>query len=281
MKVLEKNLTVENRTHAQDGFVMSTLQRRPFAVWVIFGGLVFSASDLLYGIIPDLQRLSLFDPFLVLVAAFVVFCYLGALGVLLTQRRWSFVLSVVVSLGFVVPSLAVLPKPSDSTTYAIATSSIPVLVLVAIFSILCLINLKTGLNQKKFLASARSIGGALTVTILLLVIGGISFGIYSSSSSFVANTVTVSIIAGASNPSNAAGHFLPSSIVVVVGVNNTVTWINQDYTIHTVTSDSGLFSSGLLNHGDSWSYTFTTTGTFQYHCAIHPYMVGAVVVEDK
>lgn len=260
---------------------MVASRRHPFAVWVIFAGLLFSGSDLLYGIVPDLQRLSLFDPFLVLVAGFVVLCYLAAIGVFLTQRRWSFVLSVVVSLGFVVPSLAVLPKPSDSTTYAIATSSIPILVLVAVFSILCLINLKTGLNQKKFLASARSMGGALTVAILLLVIGGISFGIYSSSNSSAADSVAVSIVAGASNPSNAAGHFVPSSVVLVIGVNNTVTWMNQDYTIHTVTSNSGLFSSGLLNHGDTWSYTFTTAGIFQYHCAIHPYMIGTVIVEDK
>ena len=259
---------------------MARSERRPFAIWVIFAGLIFSGSDLLLGIEPDLQRLALFDPFLVLVASFAVLCYLAAIGVFLTERRWSFVLSVVVSLGFVVPSLAVYPRPSDSTTYAIATSSIPILVLVAIFSFLCLINLKAGLSQKKFLWSARSIGGVLTAAILLLVIAGISFGVYSSSSSSIADTIGVAIVAGASNPSNAAGHFVPTLMVLVIGVNNTVTWTNQDYTIHTVTSNVGLFSSGLLNHGDTWSYTFTTSGTFPYHCAIHPYMVGTIIVEN-
>ncbi len=212
---------------------------------------------------------------------FVVLCLFSAIGTFVTQRRWGLVLSTVVSLGFVVPSLVVYPRPSDSTTFAIATSSIPILTLVAIFSILCLIDLKNGLNQKKYLATPRSIGGALTVATVLLVIVGVSYGTFFASNRSTLDAVTVSIVPGASNPSNAAGHFAPGIIIVVIGVNNTITWVNQDYTIHTVTSNSNLFNSGLLNFGDAWSYTFSTAGTYTYHCAIHPYMNGTVIVKSS
>jgi len=279
--VVAKSLTIEFITSVQNGFTVALDRKRPFAVWVIFAGLIFSGLYLLYGIIPDLGKPSLFDPFLVLVVGFAVLCFFSALGTFVTQRRWGFVLSVVVSLGFVVPSLAVYPKPSDSTTFAIATTSIPVLTLVAIFSILCLINLKRGLNQKKYLSSPRSIGGALTVATLLLVIGGVSYGAFFAPSVSTSNAVTITIVPGASNPSNAAGHFVPSTIIVLIGVNNTISWVNQDYSIHTVTSNSNLFNSGLLNFGDKWSYTFSTAGTYAYHCAIHPYMNGTVIVKSS
>jgi plastocyanin len=142
------------------------------------------------------------------------------------------------------------------------------------------LNLKKGLNQRKFLSSPRSLGGALTAVFLLIAILSVSYGAYSVAKVSTVNGVTISIVAGASNPSNAAGHFAPASIIVMIGVNNTVTWTNDDYTIHTVTSNSGLFGTGLLNHGDNWTYTFQTPGTYAYHCAIHPFMTGTIVVES-
>lgn len=73
--------------------------------------------------------------------------------------------------------------------------------------------------------------------------------------------------------------FQPSSMNVKVG--DTVTWTNQDPTTHTVTADDGSFDSGNIASatGGTYSHTFTTVGTFSYHCAIHPSMKGTVVVE--
>jgi len=252
-------------------------RNRPFAVWVIAFGLVFSGSDLLYAIIPDLRNLSLFDPFIGIVLGFVILSYVSAVGVFVTQRRWSFVLSVVVGLGFVIPSLAVYPSPAQFTTFVIATSSILILVLVSIFSFLCLVNLKSGLVKKKYLATPVSFGGIMTIATIVLIIGAVAFGAASTHTSSI-DAVTVTIVAGASSPSNPTGHYSPASITVVIGANNTVTWINKDYSIHTITSNNGIFDSGLLNSGDKWSYTFSTPGTFGYHCAIHPYMTGNVTV---
>lgn len=71
--------------------------------------------------------------------------------------------------------------------------------------------------------------------------------------------------------------FTPATIQVSVGT--TVTWTNLDSDPHTVTfRENALTSSGLLRQGDSYQYTFTAVGTFAYYCAVHPYMVGQVVV---
>ena len=73
--------------------------------------------------------------------------------------------------------------------------------------------------------------------------------------------------------------FSPASTSVKKGT--TVIWTNKDSAPHTVTIDSGEGpKSGNLNTGDTYSYTFTTSGTFAYHCAIHPNMTATVTVTD-
>jgi plastocyanin len=79
--------------------------------------------------------------------------------------------------------------------------------------------------------------------------------------------------------------FVPNTITVVIGVNNTVHWINNETVTqdaHTVTSDtSGLFDSGRMLFGATFDCTFTTPGTYQYHCVYHlPSMVGTVIVRS-
>jgi plastocyanin len=57
---------------------------------------------------------------------------------------------------------------------------------------------------------------------------------------------------------------------LVVPPGTTVTWVNQDPAMpHTATSTSGLWNSQVLNTGQSYSYQFTTEGTFPYICTIH------------
>lgn len=69
---------------------------------------------------------------------------------------------------------------------------------------------------------------------------------------------------------------------LVVKVGETVRWTNHDSAPHTVTTTKGPtdFDSGTLKQGDSWSYTFTKAGTYEYYCAVHPDMVGSVKVVD-
>ena len=70
--------------------------------------------------------------------------------------------------------------------------------------------------------------------------------------------------------------FNPASITVTTGA--TVTWTNNDSTAHTVTFDSGP-DCGQLANGATKSATFSTAGSYAYHCTIHSFMKGTVVVQ--
>ena len=88
----------------------------------------------------------------------------------------------------------------------------------------------------------------------------------------------VSIPAGAATQTSST-YYSPPTITVVMGVNNTVTWVNNDAAPHTVTATDGSFNSGNLNAGQSWSHTFTAPGTYTYYCAYHSWMKGTVIVK--
>jgi plastocyanin len=68
----------------------------------------------------------------------------------------------------------------------------------------------------------------------------------------------------------------PSSLTVSVG--DTVTWTNHDGVAHTSTSNTGVWNSGSLSNGQSFSFIFSTVGSFPYHCTIHPSMTGTITV---
>jgi len=62
-------------------------------------------------------------------------------------------------------------------------------------------------------------------------------------------------------------------------VGDTVTWTNGTDAPHSVTSDSGTeLASDSLPDGATFDHTFTAEGTFTYHCTIHSYMTGKIVV---
>jgi plastocyanin len=70
--------------------------------------------------------------------------------------------------------------------------------------------------------------------------------------------------------------FHPSVLTVAPGTLVTVT--NNDTPTHTWTSLTGVWNSGLLLPGHSYSFLFTTPGTYKYHCLIHTFMTGTVTV---
>ena len=71
--------------------------------------------------------------------------------------------------------------------------------------------------------------------------------------------------------------FAPQRVTVKAGT--TVTWINEDDIPHTIASSAKLFRSSALDTQDKFSFTFTTPGTYDYFCSLHPHMTGAIVVE--
>jgi len=58
-----------------------------------------------------------------------------------------------------------------------------------------------------------------------------------------------------------------------------VSWTNEDSIQHTVTSDEeGLFDAGPISPGNTFENAFDRPGEYGYHCAIHPFMTGRVMV---
>jgi plastocyanin len=72
--------------------------------------------------------------------------------------------------------------------------------------------------------------------------------------------------------------FIPQTLAVPVGT--TVTWVNHDDVPHTVLSvDKKTIISPALDTDEKFSFTFTTAGTNDYYCSVHPHMKGRVIVE--
>jgi plastocyanin len=69
--------------------------------------------------------------------------------------------------------------------------------------------------------------------------------------------------------------FNPVRMQVVVGT--TVTWVNQDNIVHTVSSYDDSFDSGDIQPGSTFSYTPVEPGTRPYHCKYHDKMAGELV----
>ncbi len=93
------------------------------------------------------------------------------------------------------------------------------------------------------------------------------------------------ILDGAFYPGAAPG-YSPVHITIVIGVNNTVIWTNNDSATHTVTSDAvpagaPLFNSGIINSGGTYIYTFTVPGSYHYYCELHGWMFGAITVKSE
>lgn len=142
------------------------------------------------------------------------------------------------------------------------------------------------------------------VLLIMILVGTFGFGIYLGNtvlaqhpSALVAssNDVFVAMPPGAGNNVSTPATmgtllgygYQPDVLRVVIGVNNTVTWINEDKETtlgfqisvpHTVTSPDGMLNSGIMNAGDRFTYIFTSPGTYYYHCVYHPWMKGEVVV---
>ncbi len=73
--------------------------------------------------------------------------------------------------------------------------------------------------------------------------------------------------------------FAPKTLTVAPGT--TVTWTNKDSDIHSIVSDTAVFTaSDDLHTGKSFTHTFTKVGTYTYHCGQHAFMTGAVIVKS-
>lgn len=131
----------------------------------------------------------------------------------------------------------------------------------------------------------------VVVVVVIAIIVGVALGHKKNNTSSSSSTNSSSMNTSSSNnsaklntpPSNTDKvsitnfSFSPASVSVKAG--STVTWTNNDSVAHTVTADSGSGpNSGSLAPGKSYSFTYTSAGTFAYHCSVHPDMHGSVTV---
>jgi len=146
------------------------------------------------------------------------------------------------------------------------------------------VRIGTGLNRRwssvLFRGMTRSVSIAWGAVILALV-AGLTMALPIANAQ---STVAVKILSGAGvGPSSAPG-YSPDSITLVIGLNSTVTWTNDDSSVHTVTSSTvpagaASFDSGYVSPGDTFTQTFTVAGTYQYYCSVHSWMTGTIIVK--
>ncbi len=103
--------------------------------------------------------------------------------------------------------------------------------------------------------------------------GGGNSSSMPTSPSILAATVTIQVSARTLN----AAAFVPNPVTLSQG--GVLTWSNTDSTTHDMVSDIGAYDSGRIAPGGRFEFTFSSKGSFPYHCSIHPGMVGTVVVQ--
>jgi len=130
---------------------------------------------------------------------------------------------------------------------------------------------------------------AIVVVIILAVGGWLAFGNKNSNNNSTGNSSQTSSNNSSKNSNQASTSgqvsiqnmlFTPSQVTIAKG--GSVTWTNNDSITHTVVDDLsnvGGPNSGDIAPGQSYSFTFNKTGSFQYHCSLHPSMRGTIVVK--
>ena len=97
-------------------------------------------------------------------------------------------------------------------------------------------------------------------------------------------THTVDIPVGTSVPGCEENNACYSPEDITINAGDTVEWINVDTAAHTVTGGSpadgpsGVFDSSLVMADAVYAFTFDDTGSYDYFCMVHPWMVGSVTV---
>ncbi len=66
--------------------------------------------------------------------------------------------------------------------------------------------------------------------------------------------------------------------VLEISRGTRVRWTNRGSVPHTTTSNTGIWDSGSIAPGGTFSRVFRNAGTFRYHCTIHTGMKGKIVV---
>jgi plastocyanin len=118
----------------------------------------------------------------------------------------------------------------------------------------------------------------LTTSILVVAALFVFLGCNNGSTSPYGTTASTTTTKTAPNTVTITNYtFSPASLTVTKGT--VVTWQNNDGVAHTSTNDNGAWDTGTIVPGGSKTTTFSTAGTFTYHCTVHPMMTGTIIVQ--
>jgi plastocyanin len=256
--------------------------RKTPEVIVPFIGLLYSALYLLYVVAPLLTSGA---GFILMIIPFIVLFLVVAYGVW-RMNRFAFAGSVVLS-GFFLfffGSFLVddLGNPSNFAMFFGVATVFFSLITTLVYSIF---GVKMFWRKGTAVAPRKTIPRSSFFALVMVgfIIGALVVGVFAGATENrllggLGKTANIVIVQGAGTQGNAAGYFSPANFTTAK-VGQAVAWSNGDGTTHTVTSKgSSLFDSGNIPSGGTFSYTFTSAGTYTYYCTIHPWMTGTIVV---
>jgi len=215
----------------------------------------------------------------------VPFIILFLLSILLvwTKPKIGYLVSIVVGLVAVAiftPFTFVkgLSSPADFGLFIYVMTVFPLILAAVSYSAMGLLEIRkpTRPNSLRFYLLRRTIA----VLVLGFIIGGFTVGALAAGTenqllSSAGTSADITIPRGAGTPGSTG--YLPVNFNTTSG--KTVTWVNKDTTPHTVTSTTGLFDSGIMNPGQTYSPTFSQTGVYSYYSTLHSWMKGNVTVK--
>lgn len=145
------------------------------------------------------------------------------------------------------------------------------------------------------LADMKAVSERVAVPIIIGLVVGIAFVVSFSmlaatfqEQSSISESPVVVIPEGSSLQSSERNNFEPETITVVIGVNNTVTWVNEDTVPVGVSADNrsdpdffNATQSKFLMPDETFAFTFGEPGTFGYHAEPGPWRQGTVRVLES
>ena len=266
---------------------MSSEEAGPSRSWkapevlVPFLGLLYSGLYLITVVVPILTAGGASSPAVLILVPFIIIFLALSFGVW-KQNRYAYVGSVALSLVFLFLEGTfagdTLASPADYITFFGVVTVIVSLIATLVYSVM---GVRTFWRKSTTAPMRRSMpsSGALAIFAVGFIVGALLIGALAGATEarLLKGAIgDIAIVSGASNPS-ASQFYNPSPFTVAAG--HDVTWVNRDGTAHTVTSDTaGLFDSGSMAPGGTWTNHFTTPGTYTYYCAFHTFMKGTIVV---
>ncbi len=103
--------------------------------------------------------------------------------------------------------------------------------------------------------------------VVLAAVAGLALAVTGASQPASLVTKTVSITATAFSPTSRT-----------IATTDSIKWTNKDTKNHQVVANNGSFASPTIAPGKTYTHTFNTAGTFNYHDALHPSLTGKIIV---